>query len=122
MNEVQARKQGLHFTGKYQSNRCNETGDIKKEAVELREEAKKMGFKIRIVIIHDAYDSSGISLYADNAYYDFLEAKSKATQNSYLLENESILLFSAQEKVNKALMDLNNLKNDILIAKSKINN
>jgi len=119
MTEVEARQAGLHFTGKYESNyESYKAYGVKQEAADLREEAKKMGFKIRIVIVTK---TDGKSLYADQAYRNFQTAKDYARQDLYLLKNSVELLLKKEKMVEDAQLELSNLKNDIMFAQERAN-
>ena len=66
MTELQARKEGLQFTGHYRSS--FEVDIVKKIAKEER--AKYKGYGVRIVMVKGAF---GTSLYANDKYFSLKE-------------------------------------------------
>jgi len=119
MTERKANLEGLYFTGHYASN-YNDDIDVKEKAKELRNEAKKIGFKIRIVIVEK---SDGRALYAGGEGWDaFKIEKAKILHDRYFCKNHAILLSSAEEKIKDARIELSNLKKDIIFSMARESN
>ena len=120
MNERTANEQGLYFTGHYESLYSNnENEKIKNIAKNLREEAKKMGLKIRIVTVKK---DNGQALFASGEDWQaFQKAKDMIRLDARLLENKAMLLKEAQDNLETAKIELSNLKNDIMFAQERAN-
>lgn len=88
MNKREAEKQGLYFTGHY------DTKDFIKEITkQIRKDAKSLGYKIRLIMVSD-YPSGNLytSLYGDEEYFDYKYYVAEVQKQNNLLKNKEEIL------------------------------
>jgi hypothetical protein len=108
MNLKQARKEGLQFTGHYESYSNSET--IKQEAKNIRTDAKKLGYSVRVVMVDEGH---GISLYADKEYFKYDKHVENIRISKYLVSAKNELIQKYEDAVSKAMQELEDIKKKI---------
>ena len=108
MTEKQAMKEGLQFTGHYERYSNSET--IKQEAKNIRTDAKKLGYSVRVVMVDKGH---GISLYGDKEYSKYKEHVENIRISKNLVSAKNELIQKYEDAVSKAMQELEDIKKKI---------
>ena len=106
MTEKQAMKEGLQFTGHYNNN----SESVKQEAKNIRTDAKRLGYLVRVVMVDKGY---GISLYGDKEYFKYKKHVENIQISKNLVSAKNELIQKYEDAVSKAMQELEDIKKKI---------